>query len=98
MHEGEVWNQFMRPIVHPSHQVVFLERELTEAHMEIANLKIALADSEKARSKALADLADADHVTDLRDMLEWGGEDLCITRDEEIKHYLGGQLTMDIWG
>ena len=61
MHEGEVWNMSMPPIVHPSYHLA--ERELTL-------LKKALAESEKARIKAVADLADADHLADLRDKLE----------------------------
>jgi len=65
----------MPPIVHPSYHLA--ERELTLlkkalAESEKARIKAVadLAESEKARIKAVADLADADHLADLRDKLE----------------------------
>ena len=78
MHEGEVWSRSMAPICHP-----FL-RALEDARKENARLTAALAASEIAKNKALADLADADHVADLRDFLEMN---TYIARDEEVLHY-----------
>ena len=82
-----MWSRFMRPIVHPKYRA---ERELAEARMEIDRLTAALAASEKAKNKAIADLADADHVADLRDFLEnepYSRMTTYITRDEEILNY-----------